>query len=73
MPSIIRGVRRIAPRKKGFKMSVEAILMHFEGLFLFLKPTNDKILNLSFLEFGTNSFRTFLVIYITHTCALALK
>ena len=35
MPSIIRGVRRISPRKKGFKMSVEAILMQFEGLFFF--------------------------------------
>ena len=43
MSSIIRGVRRIAQRKKGFKMSVEAILMHFECLFFFLKPTNDKI------------------------------
>ena len=45
--------------KNGFKMSVEAILMHFETFF-FLKPTNDKILNLSFLEFGTDIFEDFL-------------
>ena len=37
-------------------------------------PTNDKILNLNFLEFGTNIFEDFFrVIHTTELCALALK
>ena len=37
-------------------------------------PTNNKILNLNFLEFGTDIFEDFfMVIYITQLCALALK
>ena len=37
-------------------------------------PTNDTILNLNFLEFGTDIFEDFfMVIYTTQSCALVLK
>ena len=42
MPSIIRwgeGSENHPKKKIGFKMSVEAILMHFGALFFFLKPS----------------------------------